>query len=156
MAGLPVFLGVSLSSTAALVQGSGFAFRIRAGDFQKFVADSPKLRSLILRYTHSMLTQISQSTACNQFHQIDERLARWLLMTHDRMRSKEFQITQQFLSNMLGVRREGVNKAAGVLQERGLVSYLRGKMKIRDRKGLEKAACSCYQLIKLEYDWKSN
>jgi CRP-like cAMP-binding protein len=103
---------------------------------------------------HSLFTQVSQSAACNRFHLIDERLARWLMMTRDRVGSSEFQITQEFLSNMLGVRREAVNKAAGILQERGLVSYLRGKMKIKDRKGLERAACTCYQIIKAEYDWK--
>lgn len=153
VAGLPIFFGVRTSATLAIVQGSGFAWRMKAADFTKYNAGSAALRSLILRYTHSLFTQISQSAACNQFHAIDERLARWLLMTHDRMRSKEFQITQEFLSSMLGVRREGVNKAAGVLHDRGLISYLRGNLKIRNRRGLERAACACYRIIKSEYEW---
>lgn len=152
MAGLPVFLGVKASTTRALVQGSGSALRITAYDFLKFSAGSNRLRASMLRYTHSLLTQISQSAACNRFHQIDERLARWLMMTRDRMGKSEFQITQEFLSNMLGVRREAVNKAAGILQARGLVSYVRGNMKIKDRRGLERAACTCYKIIKAEYE----
>ena len=154
MAGLPVYLGVKTSATLAVVQGSGSALRMKTTDFVKFSARSPKLQALMLRYMHSLFTQVSQSAACNRFHLIDERLARWLMMTRDRVGSSEFQITQEFLSNMLGVRREAVNKAAGILQERGLVSYLRGKMKIKDQKGLERAACTCYQIIKAEYDWK--
>lgn len=156
MAGLPVYLGVQTSSTRALVQGSGSALRMGTSDFLKFSARSSKLQALMLRYMHSLFTQVSQSAACNRFHPIDERLARWLMMTRDRVGSSEFQITQEFLSNMLGVRREAVNKAAGLLQERGLVSYLRGNMKIIDRKGLERAACTCYKIIKAEYDWKLN
>jgi CRP-like cAMP-binding protein len=156
MVGLPVYLGVERSSTRALVQGAGSALRMEAADFIKFSARSPKLQTLMLRYIHSLFTQVSQSAACNRFHPIDERLARWLMMTRDRMGSSKFQITQEFLSNMLGIRREAVNKAAGILQERGLVSYLRGNMKILDRKGLERAACTCYKIIKAEYDWKLN
>ncbi len=154
MAGLPVYLGVKASSTQAIVQGSGLALRMKTADFLKFSARSPKLQALMLRYMHSLFTQVSQSAACNRFHLIDERLARWLMMTRDRVGSSEFQITQEFLSNMLGVRREAVNKAAGILQERGLISYLRGNMKIKNRKGLERAACTCYKIIKTEYDWK--
>jgi CRP-like cAMP-binding protein len=156
MAGLPVYLGVKKSSTLAIVQGSGSALRMKSADFVTFSARSPKLQVLMLRYIHSLFTQVSQSAACNRFHLIDERLARWLMMTRDRMGSNEFQITQEFLSNMLGIRREAVNKAAGILQERGLVSYLRGNMKILDRKELERAACTCYKIIKAEYDWKLN
>ena len=153
MTGATVFLGVKTSSTTAVVQGSGFAMRMKASDFRKHTAENVAFRSIMLRYIHSLFTQISQSAACNQFHSIDERLARWLLMTRDRMRSNEFRITQEFLSNMLGVRREGVNKAAGLLQSRGLISYLRGNLKVRNRKGLERAACACYEIIKREYEW---
>ena len=152
MVGLPTFLGVGTSSTVAVVQGSGSALRIKARDFTEHTRTSPELQSLLLRYTHSLLTQISQSAACNKFHRIDQRLARWLLMTHDRMNSAEFQITQNFLSNMLGVRREGVTKAAGVLQQRDLITYVRGNMKIKDRQALEAAACACYEIIRHEYD----
>lgn len=151
--GSTVFLGVETSSTSAVVQGSGFAMRMKASDFRKYATEDSAFRSIMLRYIHSLFTQISQSAACNQFHSIDERLARWLLMTRDRMRSNEFRITQNFLSNMLGVRREGVNKAAGLLQGRGLISYLRGNLKVRNRRGLERAACACYEIIKREYEW---
>ena len=154
MAGSTIFLGVNTSSTSAVVQGSGFALRMKASDFTNYATESVPLRRILLRYIHSLLMQISQSAACNQFHTIDERLARWLLATNDRMRSNEFRITQEFLSNMLGVRREGVNKAAGILQGRGLISYLRGNVKIRNRRGLERAACPCYEIIKREYEWK--
>ena len=151
--GSTVFLGVETSSTSAVVQGSGFAMRMKTSDFRKYATEDSAFRSIMLRYIHSLFTQISQSAACNQFHSIDERLARWLLMTRDRMRSNEFRITQNFLSNMLGVRREGVNKAAGLLQGRGLISYLRGNLKVRNRRGLERAACACYEIIKREYEW---
>jgi CRP-like cAMP-binding protein len=99
------------------------------------------------RYTHSLLTQITQSAVCNQFHSVEARLARWLLMTHDRIASDEFRLTQEFLSNMLAVRRECVNKAAGKLQKLNLISYSRGRLKVLDRAGLEKTACGCYDII---------
>jgi CRP-like cAMP-binding protein len=95
-----------------------------------------------------MLTQITQSAVCNQFHSVEARLARWLLMTHDRMQADEFQLTQEFLSNMLAVRRECVNKAAGKIQKRKLISYSRGQLTVLDRKGLEAVSCGCYEIIK--------
>ncbi|HWP52499.1 MAG TPA: helix-turn-helix domain-containing protein, partial [Pyrinomonadaceae bacterium] len=107
---------------------------------------------LLRRYTHSRLTQIAQGAACNRFHPIDARLARWLLMTRDRMGTDEFRLTQEFLSNMLGVRREGVNKAAGILQQQDLISYSRGHLLILNRAGLTAIACHCYGIIKGEYD----
>lgn len=154
MVGMSVFLGVPTSSNRAIVQGLGSALRMNASDFTKHAAANSGVQRSVLRYMHSLFTQISQSAACNRFHRIDERLARWLLMTQDRMRSSEFRITQEFLSNMLGVRREGVNKAAGILQNAQLVSYSRGNVKINDRSGLERAACSCYQIIREEYEWE--
>jgi CRP-like cAMP-binding protein len=110
------------------------------------------LPRLLRRYSHSMLTQISQTAVCNRFHPIEARLARWLLMTRDRMGADKFQLTQEFLSNMLGVRREGVNKAASTLQQQGLISYSRGALTILDRAGLGALACQCYGIIKDEYD----
>jgi CRP-like cAMP-binding protein len=108
------------------------------------------LHRLLHRYSHSLLTQISQSAACNRFHTVNTRLARWMLMTHDRMGTDKFQLTQDFMSNMLGVRREGVSKAAGDLQKQKLISYTRGLIPVLNRKGLEKAACNCYRIIKDE------
>lgn len=152
MAGLPVFLGVSTSANRAVVQGSGHAQRISAADFRESCKNGGKLPQFIQRYIHSLLTQISQSAVCNRYHHIEARLARWLLMTHDRMHLDEFQITQEFLSNMLGVRREAVNKAAGDLQRHDLISYTRGHLTVNNRKGLEKAACPCYKIIRKEYE----
>ncbi|HLA94354.1 MAG TPA: Crp/Fnr family transcriptional regulator [Pyrinomonadaceae bacterium] len=152
LAGLPVFLGVTISSNRAVVQGAGVAQRMSVKDFRAACKKSQKLTQLIQRYVHSLLTQISQSAVCNRYHHIDARLSRWLLMTHDRMRTDEFQITQEFLSNMLGVRREAVNKAAGDLQRQSLIKYSRGSLSVINRTGLEKAACPCYKIIRKEYE----
>jgi CRP-like cAMP-binding protein len=99
------------------------------------------------RFTHWLMTQTAQSAACNRYHPIESRMSRWLLMTNDRMKSGKFQITQEFLSKMVGVRREAVNKAAKGLQQRGLISYNRGKLLILDLKGLKAIACECYKVI---------
>ena len=152
LAGVSVFLGVGTSPNRALVQGSGSALTISSRNFLSACKSSEKLSTAVRRYIHSLLTQISQSAVCNRYHVIEDRLSRWLLMTHDRMRTDEFQITQDFLSNMLGVRREAVNIAARDLQLRGLISYKRGHLTVIDRPGLEAAACPCYKLIKQEYD----
>ena len=111
--GLSVFLGVNSSLNRAVVQGAGSAMKMKATAFRKVSNHGGALQRLLQRYSHSVLTQITQSAVCNQFHSVDARLARWLLMTHDRMGDDEFQLTQEFLSNMLGVRREGVSRAAG-------------------------------------------
>lgn len=152
MVGLPVFMGVKTSTNRAVVQGAGEAMRMKANAFRDECETGGSLPRLLRRYTHSRLTQIAQGAACNRFHPIDARLARWLLMTRDRMGADEFQLTQEFLSNMLGVRREGVNKAAGALQQQQLISYSRGNLLILDRAGLEAIACHCYGLIRAEYD----
>jgi CRP-like cAMP-binding protein len=151
MVGLPVFLGVKTSNNRAVVQGAGFALKMSADEFLD-ECETGELPRILQRFTHSLMTQISQSAACNRFHEIEPRLARWLLMTGDRMQSDEFQITQEFLSNMLGVRREAVNKAATHLQQQKLISYSRGNLSILNRQGLETAACNCYQIIKKDYD----
>jgi CRP-like cAMP-binding protein len=149
---MPAFLGVRTSSTVAVVQGAGFAESMSVADFRDSCKNGNKLPSVLLLFLHSLMTQISQSAACNRFHSIDARLARWLLMTSDRMHSDEFRITQEFLSNMLGVRREAVNKAAGGLQRKSFIQYNRGNLTILDRKELERTACPCYRMIKREYD----
>lgn len=149
--GLPVFLGVKKSSNRAIVQGAGVALEMKTTDFLAECKNGGALPRLLQRYTHSLMLQISQSSVCNRFHAIESRLARWLLMTSDRMMSNDFQITQEFLSNMLGVRREAVSKSATHLQQNGLISYSRGKISILDRTGLEAAACRCYFIIKEGY-----
>lgn len=152
MAGLSVFMGVNVSRTRALVQGTGSAMRMTSAAVRQEAKQMGSLHRLLHRYTHSLLTQISQSCACNRFHTVDARLARWLLMTSDRLGADEFRLTQDFMSNMLGVRREGVNKAAGALQTRKLIRYSRGKLKILNRTGLEAVSCVCYAIIKAESD----
>lgn len=150
MAGLSVFMGVKTSQNRAVVQGAGSAMRMKANALRKQCNDGGVLPRLLQRYSHSLLTQITQSAVCNQFHSVDARLSRWLLMTHDRMGDDEFQITQEFLSNMLGVRREGVSRAAGDLRKRKLIAYSRGRLKVLDRAGLETVSCGCYEVIKNE------
>jgi CRP-like cAMP-binding protein len=152
MVGLPIFMEVKTSGNRAVVQGAGTALKMKAKDLRKECNDGGSLPRLLRRYSHSLLTQISQTAVCNRFHPIEARLARWLLMTSDRMGAEEFQLTQDFLSNMLGVRREGVNKAAGILQQQGLISYSRGALTVLKRGGLEAIACQCYKIIRDEYD----
>ena len=137
MVGLPVFFGVNKSTNQAIVQGKGEFLKIKTSVFLKECEQKTVLFKLLQRYTHSFLTQISQSAVCNRFHKVNARLARWLLMTHDRMETDEFQLTQEFLSNMLGVRREAVTIAASEFQQQDLISYSRGKIKVLDRPGLE-------------------
>ena len=155
MIGLPVFLGVKTSNNRAVVQGAGFALKMLAKDFLDECLRFVELSHILQRFTHSLITQISQSAVCNRYHEIEPRLARWLLMTHDRMKTDEFQITQEFLSNMLGVRREAVNKSASHFQQQQLISYSRGNLTILNRKELETAACRCYRIIKEDYDNQS-
>jgi CRP-like cAMP-binding protein len=148
--GLPVFLGVKTSTNRALVQGAGAALEMKTTDFLVECKNDGALPRILQRYTHSLLIQISQSAVCNRFHPIEARLARWLLMTADRMKSENFQITQEFLSNMLGVRREAVSKSAANLQQQQFINYSRGNIKIINRRNLERTACNCYSVIKRE------
>jgi CRP-like cAMP-binding protein len=152
MAGLPIFMGVKVSRTRALVQGAGSAMRMTSATVRDEANRLGALHRLLHRYSHSLLTQVSQSATCNRFHSVDARLARWLLMTSDRLGMGEFRLTQEFMSSMLGVRREGVNKAAGALQTEKLIRYSRGVITILNRRGLEANSCECYALIKSESD----
>lgn len=147
MVALPVFLGIKASNNRAVVQGDGFALRMKVADFLKECAASDELPRLLRLFTYSVVMQIARSAVCNRFHPIESRLARWLLMTQDRMKSTEFKITQEFLSYMLGVRREAVNKAATGFQRRKLISYVRGNMSILNRPELESIVCNCYGFI---------
>ena len=151
-AGLPIFMGVNVSQTRALVQGAGSAMRMTSAAVRHEANRLGALHHLLHRYSHSLLTQVSQSVACNRFHSVDARLARWLLMTRDRLGLDQFRLTQDFMSNMLGVRREGVNKAAGTLQTAKLIRYTRGMITILDRRRLEANSCECYAIIKAESD----
>ena len=142
MIGLAASLGVKTSINRAIVQGIGSAMKMKTADFLEECNSGGELPKILRRFTHSLLAQISQSAVCFRFHEVEARLARWLLMTADRMESNEFQITQDFLSNMLGVRREAVNKSAVILQNKKIIEYTRGKMRILDRAKLEKISCS--------------
>jgi CRP-like cAMP-binding protein len=144
MLGIQLALGVATEPLKSLVQGEGRALRIDAKAFRRELATSAALRSTLDRYVYVLLSQHARAAACLRFHMIEQRLARWLLMSQDRASSDVFQLTQEFLAYMLGVRRVGVTVAAGELQRKHLISYERGEMTIVDRAGLELAACSCY------------
>ena len=148
MIGLPVALGAAVSPFRAVVQGGGTAMRMNIADFRREFSDSAALRRELFLFTHLLMIQIAQTAACNRFHVVTQRMARWLLMTRDRVNSNEFRITQEFLALMLGVRRSRVSVAAGSLQERKLIGYRRGTVTILDQKGLEAAACGCYKTVK--------
>jgi len=147
MAGAPVALGITNSPVRALVQGEGTAMRMHAAGFHKEFQQSQALQQLLFRYTHVLMVQVTQTAACNRFHVVEQRLARWLLMTLDRVGVDHFMLTQEFLSHMLGVRRGGVTNAASGLQKRKLISYSRGNITILDRAGLEAYACGCYRTV---------
>lgn len=148
MVGLPLALGVVLSPVRALVQGSGAALRMKAADFRKALPQHPALQRTLYRYANALMAQITQTAACNRFHVVEARLARWLLMTRDRTRSSTVHLTQEFLSHMLGVRRVGVTVAASALQRRKLIEYRRGDINILDHGGLEAASCPCYAVVR--------
>lgn len=148
LVGLLLALEIRTSPVRALVQGSGTAMRMAAAPFLKKLHASSALQRLLRLYTGDLMAQITQTAACNRFHVVEARLARWLLMMHDRLRANPFHLTQEFLSHMLGVRRVGVTKAASALQKEKLISYSRGNITILDRKGLEAAACSCYRIVR--------
>lgn len=135
-----------------IAQVSGASLRVPAADLSELARTSFQARGLLLRYNQSLLVQAAQVAACNRLHPVEERCARWLLMTHDRVRRDEFLLTQEFLSQMLGVRRARVNVAAGILQRAGLIRYSRGRIRLTDREGLEAASCECYGVVRAEYD----
>jgi PAS domain S-box-containing protein len=147
MIGISLALGMDVSSVRALVQGTGTAMRMNASRFRKEFRNSLPLQGELYRFAHAKLAQARQTAACNRFHAVEARLARWLLMTRDRVRSDQFLLTQAFLADMLGVRRVAVTNAAGTLQRRKLIEYSRGKIRILDRKGLEAASCGCYEIV---------
>jgi len=147
MAGMPFILGVGVSGVRALVQGAGKALRMDAASFRIEFDRNPSLQQALYRYTYALMAQISQTAACNRFHDTEARLARWLLMTSDRVGSNAFDLTQEFLAHMLGLRRVGVTEAASALKKRKLIAYTRGRLKILDVVGLRQASCSCYQIV---------
>jgi CRP-like cAMP-binding protein len=151
MIGIPMALGVAVSPFRAMVQGAGTAMRMRTSVFRRKFHTSPVLQRELFLFTHLLMIQIAQTAACNRFHVVTQRMARWILMTRDRVQSKEFRITQEFLALMLGVRRVGVSAAMRSLRDRELVTYRRGTVTILDRDGLEASACVCYRTVKDAY-----
>ena len=151
MVGLSAMLG-GTETQVATVQASGGALEMPAEKMRDEFARAGAFQRGLLRYTHALMTQISQSVVCNLRHPIESRLARWLLMYHDRLGRDEFELTQEFIARMLGVRRSGISEVAANLQGRGLISYSRGKIRILDRKGLEEFTCECYQINKELYE----
>jgi CRP-like cAMP-binding protein len=156
MVGLPVFLGAESAPTTAFCQVAGTALRLDANGLRDLLGEegshSTALMRVLSRYTQALMNQIGQTAACNRHHPIEQRCARWLLMIHDRVGADTFPLTQQFLAQMLGVRRASVNQVARTLQAAGLVTYRRGVIRIVDRARLETAACACYEIIRAEFD----
>lgn len=152
MVGVPVILGGAAMPSMAFVQVPGEALRIGVSSFIAAMNRDEEFRRLLLRYILALLNQVAHSASCNRLHEVQERCARWLLLTHDRVSGDTFPLTQQFLAQMLGVHRPTVSVAAGILQRAGLIEYVRGVITVVDRDGLEAAACHCYKLIKDEYD----
>ncbi|MGL6108808.1 MAG: Crp/Fnr family transcriptional regulator [Rubrivivax sp.] len=151
MLGAQVVLDVATAPLRALVQGPGLAWRIGTGAFRAELAQSAALQRVLNRYVYVLMTQLAAGAACLRFHLIGPRLARWLLMSHDRAQVDRFRVTHEFLAYMLGVRRVGVTAAAGTLQRSGLIEYRRGDLTVLDRPGLEAAACGCYAADRRAY-----
>jgi CRP-like cAMP-binding protein len=151
--GINAFMGGRETTyTEYIVQLPGNAIKIAADPLKSEFNRNTELRDLMLKYTQALSAQISQNVACNRLHDMEQRLARWLLEVRDRIESDSFPLTQEFIAEMLGVRRAGVTQTAGQLKERGVIEYSRGRIKIIDVQVLEDVACECYQVLKEEYD----
>ncbi|MEX0737783.1 MAG: Crp/Fnr family transcriptional regulator [Pseudohongiella sp.] len=150
MVGVTLFMGGDTTSSSAVVQTAGYAYRMEASALKKEFNRAGFMQSLLLRYTQALMTQMSQSAVCNRHHSVEQRLCRWLLLTLDRCESNELVMTQELVANMLGVRREGITEAAGNLQRAGFISSRRGHIAVLGRAGLENATCECYAVVKKE------
>jgi len=150
--GIALFMGGETMPNRAVVQSAGNAVRMKAKVLQKEFALGGQFQRQLLRYTQALITQISQTAVCNRLHSVEQQLCRWLLLSHDRVRTDELIMTQELIADMLGVRREGVTVAAGDLQDIGAISYVRGRIQILDRQKLEATACECYRVVKDEFD----
>jgi CRP-like cAMP-binding protein len=150
--GISLFMGGETTPSRAVVQSAGHGYRLKAQVLKdEFNRSGPVLR-LLLRYTQALITQMAQTAVCNRHHSIEQQLCRWLLLSLDRLPTQRLSMTQELIANMLGVRREGVTEAAGLLQRRGLIRYSRGNIDVLDRPGLEKMVCECYAVVKVEFD----
>jgi CRP-like cAMP-binding protein len=151
MIGIPMALGAAVSPFRAVVQGGGMAMRLKTADFRRNFSESAALKREVFLFTHLLMIQIAQTAACNRFHVVTQRMARWILMTRDRVNSNEFRIKQEFLALMLGVLRPSVTLAMCSLRERKLIVYRRGTITILDHAGLVAIACGCYKTVKDAY-----
>jgi len=160
LVGVSVVLGGSSTPNRAVVQSAGYAFRMPIENLEKELSRSPDLRILTLRYTQTLITQMSQTAVCNRHHSIDQQLCRWLLLSLDRIEGSQLDMTQELIANMLGVRREGVTEAASKLQKLGVIEYRRGHITVLDRKAVEELSCECYTVVKRETErlehWKKS
>jgi CRP-like cAMP-binding protein len=151
--GLQAFFGTGMSEHHAVMQLADDSLRMPADQFRQACAELVSLRTVMLRYTQAMMTQLTQSVVCARFHSIEQRLCRWLLISQDAVRSDDIRLTQEFLAAMLGVNRPGVTIAARLIQNAGMIHYSRGRIKILDRQGLEAASCECYRIITKAFSW---
>jgi CRP-like cAMP-binding protein len=152
MVGASVFLGAATTPQRAFTQVPGDAYRLATPAFEAALRECPMLQDVMRRYTQGLFNQVSQSAACRHLHAIEQRLSRWLLMIHDRVGNDVFSLTQEFIAQMLGVRRPSVTVVAGMLQKAGLISYHRGVITVLDRERLEESACPCYAAVHREYE----
>ena len=152
LVGVAVFMGGESTSSRAVVQSAGVAYRLRGQKLKDEFNKHGELLHLILRYTQALITQMAQTAVCNRHHSIDQQLCRWLLLSLDRLPGNRLTMTQELIANMLGVRREGVTDAAGKLQRQGIIEYSRGQITVLDRAGLERLSCECYAVVKRETD----
>ena len=150
--GMALFLGGDTTTNRAIIQSAGDVFRMTAADLIVEVARSGTFQKLLMRYFQALMTQISQTAVCNRLHSVEQQLCRWLLLTHDRLNSDDVVMTHDLISNMLGVRREGITLAAQKLAAKNLIRNNRGSITIIDRQGLDKAVCECYEVVNNEYN----
>jgi CRP-like cAMP-binding protein len=147
-----LLLGADLAIETTVCEIPGFSLRIPANTFRQLTLEDTPLRRIALRYLQSYMSMVSQSVACNRLHILEHRLARWLLMSHDRARRQDFTLTQEYIATMLGVQRPSVTLAAGILQRAGIIEYKRGLVRVLDREALESASCECYALVRKQYE----
>jgi CRP-like cAMP-binding protein len=150
--GISIFMGGESTPSRAVVQSGGEGYRLNAKFLMEEFGRYGPTAHLLLHYTQALITQMAQTAVCNRHHTVDQQLCRWLLLSLDRLPSSELRMTQELMSNMLGVRREGVTEAAGKLQAAGLIHYSRGQIKVLDRRGLERRVCECYGVVRRETD----
>ncbi len=152
LVGIALFMGGNTTSSRAVVQSAGDAWRLSSKELKEEFENGGALQHLLLRYTQALITQMAQTAVCNRHHSIEQQLCRWLLLSIDRLPTDVLTMTQELISNMLGVRREGVTEAAGKLQDAGLITYSRGRIEVIDRPKLERRVCECYAVVRKEFD----